>query len=253
MTKYAAFGTHLEIGTAQILTGEVICPTGEATSSNNISVDVDDATVNITAVIALLNEDIEAVIAQKIVVGLLLEADVIAKYSIYSHGPFVVLERLLGAADDPALEMIWTYAGTGITANAASVDTEAGIAQVEVAAVKNIGGPALSLDSDDVTTHDSTAYWEEVVATILRTGEMPLEIVYDPADDTHDATATNGLAYRLKNKDRTFFDLRFMGGALRWKFFGWVTSFEPGAPVGAHLSAAVKVKITGQPTLYTDQ
>ncbi len=249
MTKYAAFGTHLEIGTAQILTGEVICPTGEATSSNNISVDVDDATVNITAVIALLDEDTEQEIVAKIIAGLELEADVIAKYRIYGHGSFVVLERLLGAANDGALEMVWTYAGTGITANAGSVNTEAGIAQVEVAAVKNIGGPALSLDVDDVTTHDSTAYWEEVVATILRTGEVTLEIVYDPADDTHDATATNGLAYRLKNKDRTFFDLMFMGGALNWTFFGYVSGFEPGAPVGGALTATVKAKISGQPTL----
>jgi hypothetical protein len=40
-----------------------------------------------------------------------------------------------------------------------------------VANVTNIGGPSLALDVEDVTSHESTGGWEEVVATILRTGE----------------------------------------------------------------------------------
>ena len=34
----------------------------------------------------------------------------------------------------------------------------------EYANVKSISGPGLSLDTEDVTSHDSTAAWEEVVA-----------------------------------------------------------------------------------------
>ena len=55
----------------------------------------------------------------------------------------------------------------------------------EVANVKSIGGPGISLDTEDVTSHDSTEAWEEVVATILRTGEISVDIVYDPNNATH--------------------------------------------------------------------
>ena len=54
-----------------------------------------------------------------------------------------------------------------------------------IANVTNIGGPSLELDVEDVTSHDSTGGWEEVVATILRTGEVTLDINYDPASLMH--------------------------------------------------------------------
>ena len=54
-----------------------------------------------------------------------------------------------------------------------------------VANVTSITGPALSLDVEDVTSHDSTAAWEEVVPTIIRSGELTLEINYNPASPMH--------------------------------------------------------------------
>ena len=54
-----------------------------------------------------------------------------------------------------------------------------------IAAVSNISGPGLSLDTEDVTTHDSASGWEEVVGTILRSGEVSLDLVYDPNAATH--------------------------------------------------------------------
>lgn len=54
-----------------------------------------------------------------------------------------------------------------------------------IANVTNIGGPSLKLDVEDVTSHESTGGWEEVVATILRTGEVTLEINYDPTSLMH--------------------------------------------------------------------
>ena len=41
----------------------------------------------------------------------------------------------------------------------------------EVAQVTSISGPGISLDTVDVTEHDGDG-WEEVVATILRSGEV---------------------------------------------------------------------------------
>ena len=116
----------------------------------------------------------------------------------------------------------------------------------EIAAVTNISGPSLALDTEDVTTHDSTAAFEEVVATILRSGEVNLDIVYDPAGGTHDATT--GLVYRLENRLKSYFDLIFRG-TNNWTFSGYVTGFEPSTPVDGALTASVSMKLTGQPTL----
>lgn len=115
-----------------------------------------------------------------------------------------------------------------------------------VAQVRDISGPGLSLDNEDVTTHDSTGGWEEVVATILRTGEMTLEIVYDPADGTHDATT--GLVADMEAKTLRNFELEWPD-ATEWSFAAYVTGFEPGAPHDGSLTASVTLKLSGVPTL----
>jgi len=121
---------------------------------------------------------------------------------------------------------------------------------VVYANVTNISGPGLSLDTEDVTSHDSTAAWEEVVGTILRSGEITADIVYDPAHATH-KYAAGGLIYDMVQ--RTVIDtfhLIFSDAATTdWTFSALVTGFEPGAPVGGSLTASVKFKLTGQPTL----
>ena len=65
-----------------------------------------------------------------------------------------------------------------------------------IAQVQSIGGPGLSADTVDVTSHDSTGAWEEVVVSILRSGEITLDIVYDPAN----ATARKELGYEKDSK-----------------------------------------------------
>lgn len=115
--------------------------------------------------------------------------------------------------------------------------------------VRSISGPGLSLDVEDVTSHDSTGGWEEVVATILRSGEITLEIVYDPAHATH-KYAAGGLLYDLVQRTAIEFTLVFPdAGTTTWTFDAFVTGFEPSGPVEGALTAAVKFKLTGQPTL----
>jgi len=114
----------------------------------------------------------------------------------------------------------------------------------EYAQVTNISGPGLSLDTEDVTSHDSTDGWEEVVGTILRSGEVTLDIVYDPGDATH-ADILDDLEARVIVND---FHLVFPD-ATEWTFNAFVTGFEPTAPVGGALTASVKFKISGKPTL----
>jgi len=121
---------------------------------------------------------------------------------------------------------------------------------VVYAQVTNISGPGLSLDTEDVTSHDSTGAWEEVVGTILRSGEVTMDIVYDPAHATH-KNAAGGLLYDLAARTQIdTFHLIFSDAATTdWTFSAFVTGFEPSAPVGGALTASVKFKLTGQPTL----
>lgn len=116
-----------------------------------------------------------------------------------------------------------------------------------VANVKSISGPGIKLDTEDVTTHDSTGGWEQVVGTILRSGEVSLELVYDPANATHSNVA-HGMLGLLILKASHSFTLTFPD-TTAWTLPGLVTGFEPSAPHDGALTATVTIKLTGQPTL----
>jgi len=119
----------------------------------------------------------------------------------------------------------------------------------EYAQVKSISGPGLSLDTEDVTSHDSTGGWEEVVGTILRSGELSLDIVYDPAHAAH-KYAAGGLIYDLVQKTEIELTMEFPDDATTtWTFSGLWVGFEPNAPVDGALTATAKFKLSGQPTL----
>ncbi len=120
---------------------------------------------------------------------------------------------------------------------------------VAIAGVANISGPGMSLDTEDVTAHDSPGGWEEVVATILRSGEVGLEINYDPNAATH-KNAAAGLIGDMVSRQAHAYDLVFpTTPAVTWSFNAFVTGFEPGAPADGKLTADVTLKPTGQLTL----
>lgn len=116
-----------------------------------------------------------------------------------------------------------------------------------IAYVQNVSGPGLQADTEDVTTHDSTGAWEEHVATILRSGEVSLDLEYDPAAATH-KNAAGGLIADLVSRTAVAYSLVFPD-ATTWSFNAFVTGFEPSAPFDGALTASVKLKLTGQPTL----
>ena len=119
----------------------------------------------------------------------------------------------------------------------------------EYANVSNISGPGLSLDIEDVTSHDQATAWEEVVGTILRSGEISMDLVFDPAHATH-KYAVNGLSYDLVQRTLVAFTLVFPDvGTTTWSFNALVTGFEPSGPIAGALTAVAKFKISGAPTL----
>ena len=77
-----------------------------------------------------------------------------------------------------------------------------------------------------------------------------MDIVYDPADDTQDATAGIGLLSRYEGKTKTNFSLVFPDSAsTTWAFNGFITGFEPDAQHDGALTASVTAKITDDVTL----
>lgn len=118
----------------------------------------------------------------------------------------------------------------------------------EVAQVTNISGLNATLDTVDVTEHDGTG-WEEHVATILRSGTVTIDIVYDPNDATH-KNASGGLIYDLVNRVLGTWNIVFPTTPVAYaSFSAYVTGFTPSAPVDGALTASVTLKPTGAVTL----
>jgi len=247
MTKQAAFNAELKIGVKQVETATIV---GTITGSGSATVTITCTGLGGTpldVVVALLENDTPSMVSAKMATAINLVAAVTTLFTASSNGADLLLTRIVGAANIADLNI--AYANTvctGLTDDATTVSTTAGVALTEIAQVTNIGGPGLALDTEDVTTHDSTGAFEEVVSTILRSGEVSLDIVYDPAGATHSATA--GLLYYLKEKKLVTFDLVF-ASTYNWLFDGYVTAFEPDMAVDGALTASVTAKITGQPTL----
>ena len=124
--------------------------------------------------------------------------------------------------------------------------TSGGVLYAQVA---NISGPALSADTIDVTNHASTNAWEETVIGILRSGEIGMDIIYDPATATH-KNASGGLLFDFLARVAITLTLVFPDtGSTEWTFSAFVTGFEPDMPVDGELGAAVTFKPTGDMTL----
>jgi hypothetical protein len=113
--------------------------------------------------------------------------------------------------------------------------------------VHSIKGPGISLDTSEVTAHDSTGAWEESVATILRSGEVTLGIRYDPAN-AQVKNSSGGLLYLLTTRASANFTITLPSTAAI-VFTAWVTGFTPDMPFDGALGCEVKLKPTGAVTL----
>lgn len=134
--------------------------------------------------------------------------------------------------------------GTLLQAGDGATPTEA---FTTIAEVLDISGPSLSLETEDVTSHDSGGN-AEYIGTILDGGEVSFEINYIPGNATHNATA--GLLKTMTDKAVRNFKLVFpTASPVTWQFTALVTGFEPAAPAKGKLTASVTLKVTGAPTL----
>jgi hypothetical protein len=113
---------------------------------------------------------------------------------------------------------------------------------VPIAQVQDIDGPNLSTDTDEITNHSSPGAVEEFIATIKRTGEVSFPLVFNPANAGHAA-----MLAAWSNKSLDPYTLTYPDGST-WEFDAYVTGFGKSAPVNGHLSAAVTLRPSGEPT-----
>lgn len=117
-----------------------------------------------------------------------------------------------------------------------------------VAEVKDITGPAVSLDVIDVTNQSSPGGYEEIIPSIRRAGEVDFDVNFDPQSGTHDGAT--GLVYLANNKLKRGWRLQLQDpGNHYWAFDGYVVGFQTKAPVAGVLTGTTKLRITGQPLL----
>jgi predicted secreted protein len=116
--------------------------------------------------------------------------------------------------------------------------------------VKDITGPAVSLDVIDVTNQDSPGGYEEIIPSIRRAGEVTFDVNFNPADGTHDATT--GLVFLANNKTKRGWRLWMQDeDDSYWAFDAYVTGLQMKAPVAGVLAATTTLRITGMPTIST--
>jgi len=119
-----------------------------------------------------------------------------------------------------------------------------------VAQLKTINGPDKTPDVEDVTTHDSPSTgpdnvpYEEVIKTIMRTGEVSADVVWDPDDATHTAiqTAIDERGPRL------FQIIEASGHTSEFHAFVMGATFE--RDVAGALTGSITLKQTGAPVEF---
>ena len=116
------------------------------------------------------------------------------------------------------------------------------IAATPVAELTSISGPSVSLETIDVSSHDSTDEYREFVGGLLDGGEVSM--------DGNLTTAAAGNIIKTAMETRTLKAIVItFPGAVTWTFNAIVTGFETSAPYDDKLGFSASMKVTGKPVL----
>ena len=115
----------------------------------------------------------------------------------------------------------------------------------EVAYVRSVDGPNMSLETVDSTHHGSTSGFRTYVAGLADAGEVSAEILFDPSNATH--MNSTGLLSELVGRTSEGFKITWPD-ATTATFTAFVTAFSPSSPYEGMLTADVTLKLTGTVT-----
>lgn len=113
--------------------------------------------------------------------------------------------------------------------------------------VTQVGDIEIKQDTEDVTSHQSTARYNEIVGTILKGGDLKLEGNFLPSD----TLGQIGLKGDMEAGTLQVFTLDFPPAILaQWTFNAVVTSWKiPALPVDKSVKWEATLEISGQPVL----
>lgn len=135
----------------------------------------------------------------------------------------------------------------GLNAFGTRFQKQVGMTWEDIADITNISGPGLERDTIDVSSHQSPDAWREFIGSLKNAGEISLDVNYDPADHDElvsDLDADDPLSYRIVFPD---------DDETTWTINAIMTGFEPEAPHDDKLSASLTFKVTGRPTLSSEE
>jgi len=128
-----------------------------------------------------------------------------------------------------------------------STSTEIGSTWDYIGEITNIGGPTLSVDTIDVTSHNSTDAFREYAAGLIDGGDISLE------GNVVSASAANSLIGLSEDRAVVTFRIKFNmpSGSTGndWLFCGIANSFETDAPHDGKMGFSAGIKLTEKPYL----
>lgn len=120
---------------------------------------------------------------------------------------------------------------------------------VTVAEVTNVTPASLARDAIDVTHVQSPDKWREFIPGLRDAGEVTFEMNFIPKGDGFSQILASFNSDEVQTLRITFPD--GTGGspddATVWIISGFITAFEPDAPVDDKMSASVTMKLSGKP------
>jgi predicted secreted protein len=114
----------------------------------------------------------------------------------------------------------------------------------EIAGITGITPPDFSRDTQNANLLNGEDGWERVVATIKRSGEIQLNLEFDPAGESEASLLTDFESGETKNYQIVFPD------DTTWQLPAVVTGFQVGELTAENLmTATVRLKVNGKPNL----
>lgn len=108
--------------------------------------------------------------------------------------------------------------------------------------VTSVSGPEIERETYDITAHDSVDGWREFIGGLKDAGEVSIEVNYDP-------TKHDDLIGDFEDTEARTYQMVFPGTLGQWQFAAFLSGFSQEAPVDDKLSAEIKFKVTGKPTI----
>ena len=117
-----------------------------------------------------------------------------------------------------------------------------------IAEVLGFSGPNLT-GQREVTT-DLSETWESAIITILRGGDVTLDISYLNNEATHKFVGAGGLGVDFIERTLQTFTITWTNsGGASWTFTAHVSAYNVNVPNAGTVGAQVTLSISGQPVL----